>query len=153
MHLYKILKWRDKKQKNSKGIFLLKIATFVSPLLGSEQNLQGWSNFRDHFQITLLVSHSEYPIQPKRLVRPGQLAGNSERARGIFSLFYNLILFYFFNMKPLSVDMACLLVIQNEIQAVWLMEEILSWPIAWQFRYPARNLGTIFQPRFFSTKL
>ena len=28
---------------------------------------------------TLLVSHSEYP----RLVRPGQLAGNSERARGI----------------------------------------------------------------------
>ena len=36
------------------------------------------------------------PIQPKRLVRPGQLEGNSERARGIFfSLLY--LCFYIFS--------------------------------------------------------
>ena len=51
------------------------------------------------------------------LVRPGQLAGNSERARGIFPPF----IYFFFNMKPLPVEMACLLVIQNNIQAVWFM--------------------------------
>ena len=50
--------------------------------------------------------------------QPGQLAGNSERARGIFSLFYILILIIFLNMKTLSVEMACLLSIQNDIQAV-----------------------------------
>ena len=55
------------------------------------------------------------PIHPKRLVRPGQLAGNSEKARGIFFLFS---LFIFLSMKPSSVEMACLLGIQNEIQAV-----------------------------------
>ena len=58
-------------------------------------------------------------IQPKRLVRPGQLAGNAERARRIFSLsFIFQFLFIFLNMKPLSVEMACLLGIENEIQAV-----------------------------------
>ena len=51
-------------------------------------------------------------------VRPGQLAGNSERARGFFFLLYILISIYFLNMKPLSVEMACLLGIQNLIQAV-----------------------------------
>ena len=50
----------------------------------------------------------------KRLVRPGQLAGNSERARGIF----------FFKHEPLSVEMAGLLGIQNEIQAVWKVKVI-----------------------------
>ena len=29
------------------------------------------------------IPQSFWPIQPKRLDRPGQLAGNSERARGI----------------------------------------------------------------------
>ena len=58
-------------------------------------------------------------MQPKRLVRPGQLAGNSERARGIFFSFLFFSLFIFLNMKPLSVEMACLLGIQNKIQAVW----------------------------------
>ena len=72
------------------------------------------------------------PNQPFWLNRPDQLAGNSERARGIFSLFYNLILFNFFNMKPLSVEMACLLGIQNEIQAVCLQK--LFQPIVDCFR-------------------
>ena len=49
--------------------------------------------------------------------RPGELAGNSERAHGIFFLFY--ILNLFLNTKPLSVEMACLLGIQNEIQALY----------------------------------
>ena len=70
---------------------------------GQGKNLQyivgqyGPLRLPNRYVITLLVSHSEYPrdkpflltpvlarpIQPKRLVRPGQLAGNSERACGI----------------------------------------------------------------------
>ena len=55
----------------------------------------------------------------KEAVRPGHLAGSSERARGIFFSFS----FYFFllNMKPLSVEMAHLMGIQNKIQAVWTL--------------------------------
>ena len=56
--------------------------------------------------------------QPFWLNWPGQLAGNSERACGIFVLFYISLFIYFLNMKPLSVEMACLLRIQNKIQAV-----------------------------------
>ena len=37
---------------------------------------------------------------------------------GFHFLFYTLIFIYFLSMKPLSVEMACLLGIQNEIQAV-----------------------------------
>ena len=36
------------------------------------------------------------PVQPKRLVRPGQLAANSERARG---LFFSLLYFFFYFFK------------------------------------------------------
>ena len=51
--------------------------------------------------------------------RPGQLAGNSEKALGIFfSLLYFNFSLFIFNIKPLSVEKACLLGIQNEIQAV-----------------------------------
>ena len=51
-----------------------------------------------------------WPNQPFWLNWPGQLAGNSERARWIFYslLYFNSNLFSL-NMKPLSVEMACLL--------------------------------------------
>ena len=49
--------------------------------------------------------------------RPGQLAGKSERAHAILS-FLIWFLFISLNTKPLSVEMVCLLGIQNEIQAV-----------------------------------
>ena len=48
------------------------------------------------------------------------LAGNSERDCEIFSLSYFSFYLFFFNMKPLSVEMACLLGIQNEIKAIWV---------------------------------
>ena len=67
----------------------------------------------------MLVSGSEYPrdkpgqFSQKRLVRLGQLVGNSESVRRIFSLLY-----FFLHMKTLSVEMTCPLGIQNEIEAV-----------------------------------
>ena len=57
-----------------------------------------------------------WPNQPFWLHWPGQSAGNSERTCWIFFSF--LFKSIFLNMKPLSVDMACLLNIQNKIQAV-----------------------------------
>ena len=41
------------------------------------------------------------PNQPFRLKRPGQLAGNSENARGIFFLFYILISIYSFKYETI----------------------------------------------------
>ena len=49
--------------------------------------------------------------------RPGQLADNSERARGIF-FFSFIFIFISLNMKPLLGEMTCILGIQDEIQAV-----------------------------------
>ena len=40
-------------------------------------------------------------VLPFWLNRPGQVAGNSERARGIFSLFYNLIFILFFKYETI----------------------------------------------------
>ena len=40
---------------------------------------------------------------------------------GFHFLFSHLIFIYFLSMKPLSVELACLLGIQNEIQAVWFL--------------------------------
>ena len=39
---------------------------------------------------------------------------------GFNFLFFILIFIYFLSMKLLSVEMACLLGVQNEIQAVWI---------------------------------
>ena len=68
------------------------------------------------------------PIQPKRLVRPDQVAGTnySERAFFIFSFFLSLFIFiYFFNMKPFLLEMACFSGIQDEIQAVCLKKPLV----------------------------
>ena len=50
------------------------------------------------FRVTCWLAR---PIQPKRLVRPGQLAGNSERSCGIFFLFYIFIFIYFLKYETI----------------------------------------------------
>ena len=86
-----------------------------------KMSLHFWNEIFKYYQKTTYF----FPFS--RLVRPGQLAGNSERARGIFfSLLCILIFIYFLNTKLLSVEMACLLGIQNEIQAVCNHTEILQ---------------------------
>ena len=83
-------------------VFLTQHLVLLPTTLLQPRHLSNW------FIITLLV--------PFWLNRPGQLAGNSERAHRIF--FLSFIYFSFLNMKPLSVEMACFLGIQNEIQAL-----------------------------------